>query len=154
MNPRIPSLVGVVLHLLIGAMATVYLIAAGLQIHRGDYMTALINLVITALLGVLLEFRKGRYGRFFANFTMRRRVKGLRREENCAWCGESIEVKAPAISHRGAMGGQAFHIHHHVECDKAVHHWYQANDTGSKREPNYPPTGSMQRGSPQPRDTD
>lgn len=151
MNPRIPSFYRVLQHALIGAMATVYLVAAGVQIYRGNYMTALMNLVITAVLGVILEFGKERYGKFFANFSMRMRVSRVQHDESCVWCGETIEAATPAIAHRGAMDGRPFKLHQHVECEGAAKLWYEAQVAKGVRDVKVPPAGSMQRGRSRPR---
>jgi len=152
MNPRIPSFYRVLQHALVGAMATVYLVAAGVQIYRGDYMTALINLVITAVLGVVLELGKERYGKFFATFSLRTRVRRVKHEESCAWCGETIEAGSPAMTHRGAMDGQRFTLHHHAECESAAKGWARANLTKGASDVRVPPAGTMQRGGSQPRE--
>lgn len=153
MNPRIPSFASVLQHALIGVMATVYIIAAGVQINRGSYTTAFVDLVITALLGVLLEMRKPRYGRLFANYSMRRHVRRLGEERNCGWCGEAIEADAPAITHRGAHKGEGFLVHHHPECDDAVEAWYQESLNEKMAHVRYPAAGGR-RGSGRSRDTD
>lgn len=150
---RTPSLAGAALHALIGVMATVYLVAAAVQIYRNDYQTAMIDLAITGLLGVILELRKKRYGRPFSNYKLRTRVKSMKQAESCDWCGESIEAEARAVAYRGAHNGRQFNLNHHPECDVALRAWYEENlpieqgqGTGSALP--RPSQRKMQRGQP------
>lgn len=150
---RAPTLAGAVQHALIGAMATIYLVAAAVQIYRNDYQTALINLTITGLLGLLLEFRKKRYGRPFSNYKVRTRVKSMEHAASCDWCGESIEEKASAVAYRGALNGRRFKLEHHPECDIALRDWYEENlpaEHGREAASALPrpSQGRMQRGQP------
>lgn len=155
---RTPSLAGAVQHALIGAMATLYLVAAAVQIYRDNYQLALVNLTITGLLGILLELRKKRYGRPFSNYKVRTRVKKLEQEASCDWCGESIEAEAGAVAYRGAVNGRPFDLTHHPECDAALSAWYEENAPDEPRSHRHgsgdhgalpsPSQRRMQRGQP------
>lgn len=153
MTPRTPSLASALQHALVAAMAITYLVAAATQIHRDNPLYAAINLLIAGLLTLILQAGISTHGRILSNYTVRRAHKRLQAEQPCAWCGEAIEAKAPAISHRGAIDGEPFLAHHHPECEHAVHDWYRANATEDTIDLPYPKVGSMQRGSPDPRDT-
>lgn len=153
MTQRTPSLASALQHALVATLAITYLVAGGTQIHRDNLALAALNLLIAGLLTLILHAGISTHGRILSNYTVRRAHKRLKDEQACAWCGEAIEAKTPAISHRGAIDGEPFQAHHHPECEHAVHDWYQANATQDTIDLPYPPVGSMQRGSPDPRDT-
>lgn len=152
MTRRTPPLASALQHALVAAMAITYLVAAATQIHRDNLPLAAINLLIAGLLGVLLELNKKRYGRLFANFSVRKSVKRLRQNEVCGWCGEEVAAKAPAVTHRGAVEGEPFILYHHPECDHAITQWYLQNSDETTIDLPLPKQGSMRRGSPHPRD--
>lgn len=137
---------------LIAGMALTYLIAAGLQQHRGDTPYALLNLLIAALLYTLFGLRAHHHHYATHNVIRRRVITRMRREAECAWCGERIEERTTATAHYGAIEGEPFLTHHHPECEQAIHVWFRNRAQEGAPHAPFPPPGSMQRGQPHPRD--
>lgn len=154
MTPRTPTLTSAIQHLLVAAMGITYLIAAAAQIHRDNHTTAAINLLIALALTLILQAGVADHGRILSNYVTRRQEKRLKREQDCAWCGEGIETGQPATRHAGVINGDKFSLYHHPECDDAIHDWYEANANTATRDLPYPRPGSMQRGQPTERSAD
>lgn len=153
MPQRTPSLASALQHALVATMAVTYLVAAFIQLHRDNLLYGAINGLIAFLLGLILQTGTTTHGRILSNYSHRRKHKRLKSQQQCGWCGETIEAKTTAISHRGAIDGEPFLLHHHPECESAVYDWYTTNATEGTTDLPYPRPGSMQRGSPDPRDT-
>ncbi len=153
MSPRLPSFTSALLHFLVATMGIVYLVVAGIHVHRGNDAYAYVNILITIGLTVIVHLGSKRHGGAFGNFTLRWRHKRLRKDETCDWCGETVEAGSSAVSHRGAVEREPFLLHHHPECESATHSWYETNAALGARNLPRPTSGSMRRGSPDQRDT-